>query len=108
MTPHPSAISRGEFKHGWIGIAVLCTATCHAAEPGSPPAVADLSLTVAPDLPCVWPVGMTPLAIVPTATFGRTGRHRDMLVIDEHTGTQWDAPAHVVPPPDSGLAGAGP
>ena len=108
MTPHPRAISRGAFKHGWIGIAVLCTATCHAAEPGSPPAVADLSLTVAPDLPCVWPVGMTPLAIVPTATFGRTGRHRDMLVIDEHTGTQWDAPAHFVPPPDSGLDGAGP
>jgi kynurenine formamidase len=51
---------------------------------------------------------MTPLAIVPTATFGRTGRHRDMLVIDEHTGTQWDAPAHFVPPPDSGLDGAGP
>jgi kynurenine formamidase len=31
-----------------------------------------------------------------------------MLVIDEHTGTQWDAPAHFVPPPDSGLPGAGP
>ncbi|MFM8891621.1 MAG: cyclase family protein, partial [Planctomycetia bacterium] len=59
--------------------------------------VVDLSLTVAADLPCVWPVGMTPLAVVPTATFGRTGRHRDMLVIDEHTGTQWDAPAHFVP-----------
>jgi kynurenine formamidase len=70
--------------------------------------VVDLSLTVADDLPCIWPVGMTPLAVVPTATFGRTGRHRDMLVIDEHTGTQWDAPAHFVPPPGSGLAGAGP
>ena len=81
---------------------------CGAAAPGSPPAVVDLSLTVAAELPCVWPVGMTPLAVVPTATFGHTGRHRDMLVIDEHTGTQWDAPAHFVPPPDSGLDGAGP
>jgi kynurenine formamidase len=73
-----------------------------------PPAVVDLSLTVAPDLPCIWPVGMTPFAVVPTATFGRTGRHRDMLVIDEHTGTQWDAPAHFVPPPGSAAEGAGP
>jgi kynurenine formamidase len=71
-------------------------------------ALVDLTLTVAPDLPCVWPQGMTPMAVIPTATFGRTGRHRDMLVIDEHTGTQWDAPAHFVPPPDSGLPGAGP
>ena len=70
--------------------------------------VQDLTLTIAPDLPCVWPSGMTPMAVVPTATFGRSGRHRDMLVIDEHTGTQWDAPAHFVPPPDSGLPGAGP
>ena len=93
---------------GAICTAVASAATCRAAEPGPPPAVADLSLTVAADLPCVWPVGMTPLAVVPTATFGRTGRHRDMLVIDEHTGTQWDAPAHFVPPPGSGLDGAGP
>ena len=70
--------------------------------------VVDLTLPVAPDLPCVWPQGMTPMAVIPTATFARTGRHRDMLVIDEHTGTQWDAPAHFVPPPDSGLPGAGP
>ena len=29
-------------------------------------------------------------------------------VIDEHTGTQIDFPAHVIPPPDSGLEHAGP
>lgn len=72
------------------------------------PAAQDLSLLVARDRPCVWPSGMTPFAVVPTATFNRTGRHRDMLIIDEHTGTQWDAPAHFVPPPGSGYAGAGP
>lgn len=85
---------------------VACWSPTEAAD--APRGVADLSLTVAPDLPCVWPVGMTPFAAVPTATFGRSGRHRDMLVIDEHTGTQWDAPAHFVPPPGSGLDGAGP
>jgi kynurenine formamidase len=88
-------------------VAALATQV-RQADAAEPPAVADLSLTVAADMPCVWPVGMTPLAVVPTATFGRAGRHRDMLVIDEHTGTQWDAPAHFVPPPDSGLEGAGP
>jgi kynurenine formamidase len=31
-----------------------------------------------------------------------------MLIIDEHTGTQWDAPAHFVPPPGSGYMGEGP
>ena len=87
----------------------LAATTPVAAENLSPKqGVVDLSLAVAADLPCVWPVGMTPLAVVPTATFGRFGRHRDMLVIDEHTGTQWDAPAHFVPPPDSGIEGAGP
>lgn len=70
--------------------------------------VKDLTLVVARDLPCVWPVGMTPLAVVPTRTIGLYPYHRDLLVIDEHTGTQWDAPAHFVPPPDSGLPGAGP
>ena len=30
------------------------------------------------------------------------------FVLDEHTGTQTDFPAHFVPPPDSGLAHAGP
>lgn len=68
----------------------------------------DLSLLVARDLPCVWPVGMTPMAHVPIKTFGQSAFHRDLLMIDEHTGTQWDAPAHFVPPPGSGLAGAGP
>lgn len=68
----------------------------------------DLSLLLAPDLPCVWPLGMTPLAVVPTRTIGPGSYRRDLLVIDEHTGTQFDAPAHFIPPPDSGLPGAGP
>jgi kynurenine formamidase len=70
--------------------------------------VADLSVLVAPEMPCVWPVGMTPFAAIRTQTVGPAAEQREMLVIDEHTGTQWDAPAHFVPPPDSGLPGAGP
>lgn len=109
MTRHYAvALCRGQVAIGAILVAVFLAGEGRAGDPGSPPAVADLSLSVATELPCVWPVGMTPLAVVPTATFGRTGRHRDMLVIDEHTGTQWDAPAHFVPPPGSGLEGAGP
>ncbi len=30
------------------------------------------------------------------------------LLIDEHTGTHYDAPVHFIPPPDSGLPAAGP
>ncbi|MFO1043839.1 MAG: cyclase family protein [Planctomycetaceae bacterium] len=70
--------------------------------------VKDLTLLISPDRPCVWPVGMTQHLIVPNRTFGPGPYHRDLIVIDEHTGTQWDAPAHFVPPPDSGLTGAGP
>lgn len=95
---------------GGLGIASCALALLGASARAqvTADAVLDLSLLVSRDRPCVWPSGMTPFAVVPTATFNRTGRHRDMLVIDEHTGTQWDAPAHFVPPPGSGLPGAGP
>jgi len=98
----------GRCRGALVAVAMLGSVLFACCAGAAEPAVVDLSLTVAADLPCVWPVGMTPLAVVPTASFGRSGRHRDMLVIDEHTGTQWDAPAHFVPPPDSGLDGAGP
>jgi kynurenine formamidase len=70
--------------------------------------VQDLSLLVSPRMPCVWPTGMQQHLVIPNRTFGPGTFHRDMIVIDEHTGTQFDAPAHFVPPPDSGLPGAGP
>ena len=75
---------------------------------GDQSGVHDLSLLVAPDVPCVWPSGMTQFARVPARTFGASPFYREMLIIDEHTGTQFDAPAHFTPPPDSGLPGAGP
>jgi kynurenine formamidase len=70
--------------------------------------VKDLSLLVSKELPCTWPIGMSPISLISTKSFGLEPFHRDLLLIDEHTGTQWDAPAHFVPPPDSGLPGAGP
>ncbi len=70
--------------------------------------VHDLALEVAPDLPCVWPIGMTPHVVALQSAAGPASYRRELVVIDEHTGTQWDAPAHFVPPPDSGLPGAGP
>ena len=70
--------------------------------------VVDLSVLVSPNLPCAWPVGMTQYLLTSNRVIGPGPFHRDMVMIDEHTGTQWDAPAHFIPPPDSGLPGAGP
>lgn len=93
----------------------LVTALCFSAGAESrclaqlnPADVKDLSLLISPDRPCVWPVGMTQHIVAPNRTFGPGAYHRDLIIIDEHTGTQWDAPAHFVPPPDSGLTGASP
>lgn len=98
-------------RHSWFGaffgLGILwLSSVVNAQLPADK--VRDLTLTVAPDLPCIWPVGMTQHVIVPSRTFGPGAYHRDLIIIDEHTGTQWDAPAHFVPPPDSGLPGAGP
>ncbi|NRB26051.1 MAG: cyclase family protein [Roseibacillus sp.] len=72
------------------------------------PQIVDLSLTVSPELPCVWPVGMTPYMITQTHTLDLDGFRREQVLIDEHTGTQWDAPAHFMARPGSGVEGAGP
>ncbi len=82
------------------------TVPIHAHPPPEP--IHDLSLLVSPELPCVWPLGMMQHIVTPRVTFGPGAYHRDTIILDEHTGTQWDAPAHFVPPPDSGLPGAGP
>ena len=78
----------------------------------------DLSLPLAEDLPCSWP-GSVPYqhkvfdwyadgrdAMGPLVSHGRF--HTRWVLIAEHTGTHFDAPTHWVPPPDSGLEGAGP
>ncbi len=92
-------------------LTIAATAWAAAAPPTTASGVrgvVDLSLPVSADLPSAWPSGMTPYVILPARTIGLGAYNRDTVCIDEHTGTQWDAPAHFVPPPDSGLAGAGP
>jgi kynurenine formamidase len=67
-----------------------------------------LSLLVAPNLPCYWSAGMPPVQINHDARIGPTSAYnRDILTIDEHSGTQWDAPAHFIPKPETGLPHAG-
>ena len=92
----------------FIGALAALPAVSPAAEPAGNSGVVDLSLLVSPRLPSIWPTGMTPYQLAPTRTIGPGPYNRDVVVIDEHTGTQFDAPAHFVPPPDSGLPGAGP
>ena len=85
---------------------LACSAIVRAQVPAEH--VHDLSLPVSSAWPCVWPLGMMQHITIPRFTFGPGAFHRETIVLDEHTGTQWDAPAHFVPPPDSGLPGAGP
>lgn len=42
------------------------------------------------------------------ATPSRGGYLTHTLILDEHTGTHFDAPSHFIPPPESGIPGAGP
>jgi kynurenine formamidase len=80
--------------------------------------VLDLSLPLAEDLPCSWPDDIPfqhtlfnwfvdrPDPVAPLVSRGPF--HTRWLMLAEHTGTHLDAPTHWVPPPESGLHGAGP
>jgi len=84
------------------------------------PRVVDLSLTLAPELPAAWP-GALPFRHYVEHWFeeesdeasirlcGNNAPYRShALLLDEHTGTHFDAPAHFLAPPDSGLPSAHP
>ncbi len=70
----------------------------------------DLSLLVAPDMPCTWPAPNWPLFQI--NHYRKPGLNdvynSDILTIDGNTGTQLDFPPHSIPLPDSGLPNAGP
>jgi kynurenine formamidase len=69
--------------------------------------VIDLSVLSAPSLPCTWPsTFLPPLVLMHYLQHGPGPYASEALVIDEHTGTHWDAPAHFIPPPSTGLANA--
>jgi len=70
-------------------------------------AMEDLSVLIAPDLPCNWPSSFLPSLII--MRYIRRGPEpyvSEAIVIDEHTGTHWDAPPHFIPPPSTGLPAA--
>jgi kynurenine formamidase len=82
--------------------------------------IVDLTVTLREDLPAHWPTHMPfqrkvynwyasrpgPDQIQPIHGF-RGPYHTAWLVLDEHCGTHVDAPAHFIPPPESGLPHAG-
>src|SRR5205085_1393847 len=69
--------------------------------------VIDLSVLSAPSLPCTWPSPfLPPLVLMHYLQHGPGPYASEALVIDEHTGTHWDAPAHFIPPPSTGLPNA--
>jgi kynurenine formamidase len=54
----------------------------------------DLSVTIAPDLPAIWP-GNPALRLDPLLSYdGPEGVFNRLMTADEHVGTHWDAPAH--------------
>jgi len=70
-----------------------------------PPATqfVDLSVVVAPDLPCTWAGGFPPFRIEHYLRIGPLGAYNaDILTLDSNTGTQLDAPPHSVPRPATG------
>jgi len=82
--------------------------------------IQDLTVTLGEELPCAWPTLM-PFKKNNSNWYERvedsSGIVKDnrggpffseWLVIDEHTGTHFDAPSHFIPPPGSGLLNAGP
>lgn len=81
--------------------------------------VLDLSLCLGEDLPCSWPMHMpfqhkvfnwfADVPDEPAPLVGMRGEYQTRwLLMDEHTGTHFDAPTHGVAPPGSGLPSAGP
>ena len=76
---------------------------------GAEPKIVDLSLLIAPEMPCNWPAGWPPFVITPHRTIGPLSAvNSDTLFIDGNCGTQMDVPPHSVPHPDTNLPNANP
>jgi kynurenine formamidase len=86
------------------GLLIAQAASGLAAEP----VFVDLSLLVAPNYPCTWAAGFPPFEMLHYERIGKLSPYNsDLILMDEHTGTQFDAPTHSVAPPGSGLPNAG-
>ena len=87
---------------------VLC-ANGAGAPADTEPRIVDLSLLVAPNLPCTWPLGWPHFQLNHYLRIGPLSPYNsDILVVDGNTGTQIDVPPHSVPHPDTNLPNAGP
>jgi kynurenine formamidase len=70
--------------------------------------VVDLSVLLAPKLPCTWPSPFLPnFLLLRYLRHGPGPYASETIVVDEHTGTHWDAPAHFIPPTISALPNNG-
>ncbi|HEV3073705.1 MAG TPA: cyclase family protein [Thermoanaerobaculia bacterium] len=67
--------------------------------------ILDLSVLVSPNWPSTWPV-LPPLIVKRYLSHGPGPYASEAMVIDEHTGTHFDAPNHFIPPLDTGLPNA--
>ncbi len=96
-----------------IALSMTLTIQIARSEPASPAQqtkFVDLSLLVAPEMPCTWPApGFRSSTSINTCGSDRS-RHTTamLLMIDGNTGTQLDVPPHSVPHPDTNLPNAGP
>jgi kynurenine formamidase len=103
MTQPPGADVAAAERHGTAG------------GPGGASRFIDLSVLISEELPCWWPTHLpfqhktwcwfidrdTPAGHLS----GRFGPYTTRwMLMDEHTGTHFDAPAHFLPPPGAGVA----
>jgi isatin hydrolase len=75
--------------------------------------IIDLSVTLSESLPCTWPGHLSfahknwnwfsEVAQVPERTLSSGPYQTNFMIIDEHCGTHFDMPNHVIPPESSGL-----
>lgn len=81
-----------------------------ASDPPGDSKFVDLSLLVSPSYPGNWPApAFQPFRMDRYLRIGPDSPYNsEILAIDENTGTQFDAPAHSISPPDSGFPTAGP
>src|SRR5262249_12893861 len=92
---------------GFSGL-LLVLAVSQAATGETEVKFLDLSLLVAEDYPCTWPAGFPPFQINHYLKIGPLSAYNsDVLMFDENTGTQFDAPTPSVAPPNSGKPNAG-
>jgi kynurenine formamidase len=95
-----------------VGLCILSLALGFAGVlPGTAPETAsaqtdsgivDLSVLLSPNYPCWWP-GLAEYQNSPYREIGPDPWRSNITIIDEHTGTHFDAPPHWIPPAASGL-----